>query len=54
MLDRPFLHCVELSFAHPRTRSTIQVRQALPGELGMVLNRLSPLALDVAKRVMIG
>jgi 23S rRNA (uracil1939-C5)-methyltransferase len=54
MLDRPFLHCVELSFAHPRTRSTIQVRQELSGELGMVLTRLSPLALDVAKRVMVG
>jgi 23S rRNA (uracil1939-C5)-methyltransferase len=54
MLDRPFLHCVVLSLAHPCTRSTIQVRQALPGELGMVLTRLSPLALDVAKRVMVG
>lgn len=43
LLDRPFLHCVELSFAHPRTRSAIQVRSDLPGELGMVLTRLGHL-----------
>ena len=40
LLDRPFLHFVELSFPHPRTRTTLQVRSDLPGELGMVLNRL--------------
>ena len=43
LLDRPFLHCVELSFSHPRTRSTIQTRSDLPGELGMVLTRLGHL-----------
>ncbi len=52
LLDRPFLHCAELSFSHPRTRSTIQVESDLPGELGMVLTRLGPLGLDVTKRVM--
>jgi 23S rRNA (uracil1939-C5)-methyltransferase len=40
LLDRPFLHQVELSFSHPRTRATIQVHADLPGELGIVLNRL--------------
>ena len=40
LLDRPFLHFSELSFAHPRTRTTIQVQSDLPGELGMVLQRL--------------
>jgi 23S rRNA (uracil1939-C5)-methyltransferase len=44
LLDRSFLHCVELSFSHPRTRSTIQVQTDLPGELGMVLTRLGHLA----------
>lgn len=44
LLDRPFLHCAEVSFAHPRTSSTIQVRSDLPGELGMVLTRLGHLA----------
>ena len=43
LLDRPFLHCVELSFAHPRTRSTIRVGSGVPGELGMVLTRLGHL-----------
>jgi len=43
LLDRPFLHCVELSFSHPRTRSTIQVRSNVPGDLGMVLTRLGHL-----------
>jgi 23S rRNA pseudouridine1911/1915/1917 synthase len=43
LLDRPFLHCVELSFSHPRTLSTIQVRSELPGELGIVLARLGHL-----------
>jgi 23S rRNA (uracil1939-C5)-methyltransferase len=40
LLDRPFLHCVELCFSHPRTRSTIEIRSDVPGELGMVLTRL--------------
>jgi 23S rRNA (uracil1939-C5)-methyltransferase len=44
LLDRPFLHCVELSVAHPRTRATIQVRADVPGELGTVLTRLGHLA----------
>jgi 23S rRNA-/tRNA-specific pseudouridylate synthase len=43
-LDRPFLHCAELVFSHPRTLSAIQVRSDLPGELGMVLTRLGHLA----------
>ena len=40
LLDRPFLHFVELSFSHPRTRATIQVLSDLPGELSTVLKRL--------------
>jgi 23S rRNA (uracil1939-C5)-methyltransferase len=43
LLDRPFLHCVELSFSHPRALSTIQVRSDLPGELEIVLTRLGHL-----------
>ena len=54
LLDRPFLHCLELTFAHPRTGSTVQAHANLPGELGAVLSRLGPLGLDVAKRVMVG
>ncbi|MET0593233.1 MAG: RsmD family RNA methyltransferase [Polyangiaceae bacterium] len=54
LLDRPFFHCFEISLSHPRTRSTLTARSALPGELGTVLTRLGPLALDVAKRLMVG
>jgi 23S rRNA (uracil1939-C5)-methyltransferase len=43
LLDRPFLHCVELSVTHPRTRSTYNARWDLPAELGMVLSRLGHL-----------
>jgi 23S rRNA (uracil1939-C5)-methyltransferase len=43
LLDRPLLHCVELSFSHPNTRATIRVGSDLPGELGMVLKRLGHL-----------
>jgi 23S rRNA (uracil1939-C5)-methyltransferase len=43
LLDRPLLHCVELSFSHPSTRASIRVGSDLPGELGMVLKRLGHL-----------
>jgi 23S rRNA (uracil1939-C5)-methyltransferase len=53
LLDRPFLHCFELSFSHPRTRQALTVRSAVPGDLETVLARLGPLALEVSKRLMI-
>jgi 23S rRNA (uracil1939-C5)-methyltransferase len=43
LLDRPFLHCVELSFSHPRTRCAVKAGAEVPGELGMVLTRLGHL-----------
>jgi 23S rRNA (uracil1939-C5)-methyltransferase len=54
LLDRPFFHVEGLVIPHPRTRSALAVRSKLPGDLGTVLGRMGPLALDVAKRLMVG
>src|SRR6266540_1241326 len=53
-LDRLFLHCARLEFAHLRTGERVVVESALPGELGAVLRRFKLVALDVDKRVMLG
>ena len=41
-LDRPFLHAVSLSFAHPGTGAPVTFTAPLPADLRMALDRIGP------------